>query len=100
MIEHVKTNKVLKLYVPRHNEITRELVQAGVRVITYDHLRYSPEARFTLLNPDEPGSSILAVGKGSVPKFIIEEFTDVEHARMISIARDLFRILDSVSNYA
>jgi hypothetical protein len=40
------------------------------------------------------------VGKGSVPKFIIEEFTDLEHARMISIARDLFRILDGVSNYA
>jgi hypothetical protein len=94
MIEHARCNKILKLYVPRHNKITRDLASKGVHVITYENLGYTPEARFTLLNPDEPGSSLLAIGKGTVPRFVIEEFTDNEHARMISIARDLFHILD------
>lgn len=98
MVNQARGNRVLKLYVPRHNAITRDLAANGVRVITYESLGYEPEARFTLVNPEEPGSSLLAVGKGTVPNFIIEEFTDRDHARMISITRDLFHILDRVTD--
>jgi hypothetical protein len=99
LMDRAKSNKVLKLYVPRHNDVTRQLASKGIRIVTYTDLDYTPEVRFTLLNPEEPGSSILAIGKGTVPKFVIEEFTDVDNARMISIARDLFRILDRVTRH-
>jgi hypothetical protein len=92
------TRKIIRIYVPRENQITDSLKRYGVQVISYSRLNHIPEARFTLLNPDEPGSSILAVGKGAIPNFVIEEFTDAEHARLISIARDLFAILDRVGD--
>ena len=87
-------NRLIRLYVPSRNQITNILEQYGAQIVTYSSLNYAPEARFTLLNPHEPGSSLLAVGKGAVPYFFIEEFTDAGHARVISIARDLFAILD------
>ena len=64
------------IVVPRHNDLTKELAAEGVRIKTYSSLNYEPSARFTLLNPDEPGSSLLAVGKGTFPHFYIEEFSD------------------------
>jgi len=82
LIEQVRNHQVIRFYVPQHNDLTRELMQRGVQVTTYEGLGYHPEARFTLINPDEPGSSLLAVGKGTKPRFFIEEFTDTDHARM------------------
>ena len=82
--------------IPLHAALAAAIASAVAPVCRAD---YTPEVRFTLLNPEEPGSSILAIGKGTVPKFVIEEFTDVDNARMISIARDLFRILDRVTRH-
>jgi hypothetical protein len=99
-IETHAARKIIRIYVPKENQITARLRNYGAQVVIYSRLGYIPEARFTLLNPDEPGSSILAVGKGAVPNFFIDEFTDAEHARFISIARDLFAILDKVGDEA
>jgi hypothetical protein len=86
------------LYVPHHNDLTTHLAKEGVAVKTYDSLDYEPSARFTLLNPDEPGSSLLAIGKGTFPNFYIDEYTDQSHARVIAVARDLLKILEKVGN--
>ena len=86
------------LYVPRHNDLTTELATKGVAVRTYEALGYQPSARFTLLNPDEPGSSLLAIGKGAFPNFYIDEYTDQSHPRVIAVARGLLKILEKVGN--
>jgi hypothetical protein len=91
-----KACRDIRVYVPRQNDITRDLAAAGVKITTYDSLAYEPEARFTLLNPKEPGSSLLAIGKGVFPNFYIEEFPDATHSRAISVARDLFQIIEKV----
>jgi hypothetical protein len=97
LAKQAKACKDIRIYVPRHNDITRRLADAGVRIITYESLGYEPEARFTLLNPGEPGSSLLAIGKGAIPNFYIEEFPDLTHSRAISVARDLFQIIERVN---
>jgi hypothetical protein len=97
LVDHAKAGKVVKIYVPRHNVVTKQLQKSGVHIIPYSELDYIPEARFTVVNPNEPGSSLLAVGKGAVPSFYIDEYTDSSHSRVISIARDLFNILDRVA---
>jgi len=86
------------LFVPEHNDLTMQLAEGGVKVRTYPALDYEPSARFTLLNPNEAGSSLLAVGSGIFPKFYIEEFSDQSHPRVIAVARDLLRILEKVSD--
>ncbi len=88
----------IRVFVPLHNDLTRELSNEGVRVKTYQSLEYEPESRFTLLNPGEPGSSVLAIGKGAFPNFYIEELSDDSHARVIAVVRDLLRILERVSD--
>lgn len=88
----------VRIFVPRHNDLTRSLATDGVEVKTYSSLNYEPSARFTLLNPDEPGSSLLAIGKGAFPEFYTEEFTDKTHSRVLAVARDLLNILDRVSD--
>lgn len=88
--------KVIKVYVPKQNSVTEQLQKVGVQVKTYPGLNYVPEARFTLVNPTEPGSSILAIGKGTLPNFYIDEYYDQTQARIISMARDLFNILEKI----
>ena len=90
-----KACKDIRIFVPRQNDITRDLARPGVRITTYESLAYEPEARFTLLNPKEPGF-LLAIGKGAFPNFYIEEFPDATHSRAISVARDLFQIIEKV----
>jgi hypothetical protein len=97
LAKQAKARKDIRIYVPKHNDITRNLAAVGVRIITYESLGYEPEARFTLLNPGEPGSSLLAIGKGAIPNFYIEEFADSTHSRAISVARDLFQMIETVN---
>ena len=94
--QQARGGKEIRIFVPRHNDITRALAAEGVRVTTYSALRYEPEARFTLLNPNEPGSSLLAIGKGTFPHFYIEEFADATHSRVISVVRDLLHLVDRI----
>ena len=84
----------MRIYVPRHTELTRELAAEGVRIVTYESLAYQPEARFTLLNPNEPGSSLLAIGRGTRPEFYIEEYSEAMHSRVISVTRDLLNMVE------
>lgn len=86
------------LYVPHLTPVTQDLADNGVKVKTYENLHYEPTARFTLLNPDEPGSSLLAIGKGTFPNFYIEEFSDLGHARVIAVVRDLLSIIDRLND--
>jgi len=95
--EQARAGKDVRILVPRHNETTRELRHAGVHILTYSSLSYEPEARFTLLNPKEPGSSLLAIGRGTFPDFYIEEYSDAGHSRVISVVRDLLHIVERVS---
>jgi len=88
------------LFVPRLNALTAELAANGMKVNTYEGLGYDPSARFTLLNPDEPGSSLLAIGTGIFPNFYIEEFSDATHSRVIAVVRDLLNILERVNDRA
>lgn len=84
------------IYVPRHNDLTKQLEGEGVQIRTYEDLEYQPSARFTILNPSEHGSALMAIGRGSVPNFYIEEYTDDEHARVLAVARDLLNIVERV----
>jgi hypothetical protein len=88
------------IFVPKHNDLTQEMAAEGVTIKTYPGLAYEPSARFTLLNPDEPGSSLLAIGKGTFPNFYIEEFSDQTHSRVLSVTRDLLKIMEKVSSGA
>jgi hypothetical protein len=95
-----KEGKDIRIIVPKHNELTLQLAAAGVDILAYPNLEYEPESRFTLLNPNEPGSSLLAIGKGVFPNFYIDEFTDSTHARVISVVRDLLNIAERAGNRA
>jgi len=88
----------IRTFVPKLNDLTSELAANGVIIKTYSWLGYEPSARFTLLNPDEPGSSLLAIGKGAFPDFYIEEFSDSSHSRVLAVARDLLNILERVND--
>jgi hypothetical protein len=87
----------IRIFVPKLNDLTTELAANGVMIHTYSNLNYEPSARFTLLNPDEPGSSLLAIGKGTFPHFYIEEFSDQTHSRVLAVARDLLNILERLN---
>jgi len=100
LIQQAQAGRNIRIYVPTHNDVTRQLARHGVNIITYESLRHEPEARFTLLNPDEPGSSLLAIGKGALPNFYIEEFPDLTHSRVISVARDLLNIIERARDRA
>jgi hypothetical protein len=97
LVSEAKQGRQVCLIAPHHSEITRNLSAAGVKVLTYESVQHEPEARFTLLNPDEPGSSLLAIGKGSFPRFYIEEFSDSTHSRVLSVARDLLHIIEKLN---
>jgi hypothetical protein len=88
------------IFVPQLNALTAELATSGVKIKTYSTLDYDPGARFTLLNPGEAGSSLLAIGKGTFPNFYTEEFTDQTHSRVIAVVRDLLNILEKVRDEA
>ncbi len=100
LIQQARAGRDVRIYVPHNTDLTRELSAKGVRVISYESLEYEPEARFTLLNPNEPGSSLLAIGKGTLPDFFIEEFSDATHSRVISVARDLLQIVERIGEKA
>src|SRR5439155_3802972 len=93
-----QNGKSIRITVPTHNELTEQLSESGVKILTYPNLQYEPESRFTLLNPTEPGSSLLAIGKGVFPYFYIDEFTDSSHARVISVVRDLLNVAERAGN--
>lgn len=97
LVQQARAGRDVRIYVPHNFDLTRELSAEGVRIITYESLEYEPEARFTLLNPNEPGSSLLAIGQGTLPDFFIEEFSDATHSRVISVARDLLQIVERIS---
>jgi hypothetical protein len=100
LVEQAESGKEIRIFVPRENNVTNELAAAGAQIVTYESLDYEPEARFTLLNPQEPGSSLLAIGRGVFPKFYVEEFSDQTHARVISVVRDLLQVVERVNSGA
>jgi hypothetical protein len=87
MIERAK-NAEINIYLPGENQIARELGMNGLHIHIIPSLGRYQHARFTLVDKNRPGSAILAVGCGRIPKFIISEFYEDSYPQVVALARD------------
>jgi hypothetical protein len=92
IIEHSRRAAV-NIFLPSENQIAKELRENGVNVNIVTMLSTPPKARFTLLNKDRPGSGLLAVGYGIIPRFEIVEFSESHYPQIIALARDYIQVL-------
>jgi hypothetical protein len=92
LIERVRSADI-NIYLPVENQIARELRENGLRIHIVQSLGTAPHARFTLVDKNRPGSAMLAVGAGRIPKFTISEFYEDTHPQVVAIARDYIKSL-------
>lgn len=82
----------INIYLPSMNEVAQELQENGISIHIVPSLR-APHARFTLVDMNRPGSTVLAVGAGRVPRFKISEFYEDTHPQVVALARDYIQTL-------
>jgi len=91
LVERAKS-AYINIYLPKENDIARELRENGLHIHIVSSLR-APHARFTLVDMNRPGSTVLAVGSGRIPKFTISEFFEDKHPQVVALARDYVKSL-------
>lgn len=87
LIERASSAEI-NIYLPRDNQTARELREHGLHVHIIPTLARAPHARFTLVDRGRPGSAMLAVGAGRIPKFTISEFYEDSYPQVVALARD------------
>jgi len=92
MIERSK-NADINIYLPKKNAIATELETQGVTLHISPTLENKLFARFTLVDRTNPGSSMLAVGCGTLPAFTISEFTAKSNSQVVALAQNYLEIL-------
>lgn len=100
LIDRAKKGIEITIYIPKENEIASLLKQNNILIKICPDLYNSPHARFTLVDKNRPGAAILAVGSGTLPKFLISEFNENSNAQVVAMARDYVNILDTRSSLA
>ena len=83
----------INIYLPRENEIARELMDRGLNIHIVPLLGTSPNARFTLVDKDRPSGTLLAAAFGRIPTLKIQEFPEETHPHVVAIARDYIALL-------
>ena len=83
----------INIYLPRENEIARELINNGLKVHIVPSIGTSPNARFTLVDKDRPSGTLLAAAFGRIPALKIQEFLEETHPHVVAIARDYIDLL-------
>lgn len=92
MIERAK-NAEINIYLPKKNKIATLLENNGVSLHISPSLAIKQFARFTLVDRNNPGSSMLAVGCGILPHFTISEFDPKSNAQVVTLAQNYLEIL-------
>jgi hypothetical protein len=81
----------LTLVLPTRIPLAQELEKAGCEVVSYEHLGYVPQSRFTIINKDRMDAH-LAVGRRIGDRHIVEEYSVGQHP-VFAIANDLVEVL-------
>ncbi len=84
-------NDELSICLPQHIPLTEELEQAGAQILSYEHLNYVPQSRFTIINKDRMDAYV-AVGRWINDRLVIEELALGQHP-VFSVANDLVEII-------
>ena len=92
MIERAK-NAEINIYLPKKNAIATLLENNGVTLHISPSLAKKQFARFTLVDRNNPGSSMLAVGCGILPDFTISEFDSKSNSQVVTLAQNYLEIL-------
>lgn len=92
MIERAK-NAEINIYLPKKNAIATLLENNGVTLHISPSLANKQFARFTLVDKNNPGSSMLAVGCGILPDFTISEFDPKSNPQVVTLAQNYLEIL-------
>lgn len=92
IIERARSAEI-NIYLPRMNAIAQELQKNGISIHVVPSLGRAPHARFTLVDMNRPGSTLLAVGSGRIPKFTISEFYEKNHPQVVALARNYIQTL-------
>ena len=79
--------------------IRKPLESAGVRFIVTGESQ-SPEARFTLIDPDRSGAARLAIAKGGHPNHEITVFDSSSGPQLIGMAKDIVRKSKEIASAA
>jgi len=87
IIGRVESGVDINIYIPKHNQTSVRLNKKGVKVHVCSELM-GPHARFTLIDKNRPGGATLAVGSGTIPKFMISEYKEKFSAQVVAMARD------------
>jgi hypothetical protein len=87
MIERARSTEI-NIYLPEENQISRELRINGLHIHIIPSLARNQHARFTLVDKNRPGSAMLAVSCGRIPKFTISEFHEDSYPQVVALARD------------
>lgn len=87
IISRAKSGRI-NIYIPKPNDISKELKKRKVRIHICPELGMSPHPRFTLVNKDRPGTAMLAIASGRIPKFLISEFDESIFSQVVSLARE------------
>jgi hypothetical protein len=78
----------INIYLPSMNDTAKELGKNGVHIFIVPSLGTKPFARFTLVDKNQPGSAVLAVGCGKIPDFTISEIDEQSNAQVVTLARN------------
>jgi hypothetical protein len=87
MIERAR-NAEINIYLPEENQIAKELRANGLHIHIIPSLGGGEHARFTLVDKNRPGSALLAVGSGRIPKFVISEFHENAYPQVVALATE------------
>lgn len=93
LIERSKKGQVT-IYLPKKNSVAKELENYGANIVEAPNMNVKkPFARFTLVNKAHPGSTLLAVGSGVLPNFVISEFDTTSNSQVVTLAQNYLEIL-------
>jgi hypothetical protein len=87
ILDRAKTFEI-NIYLPETNDVAQELGRNGVNICIVPSLGNKRYARFTLVDKNQPGSAMLAVGCGIIPDFTISEINEQSNAQVVTLAKD------------
>lgn len=92
LISRSRAGQEINIYIPKSNAISKELKKNGIKIHICHGLKH-PHPRFTIVDKDHLGTSMLAIASGSLPKFRISEFNESFFPQVVALAREYVNML-------
>jgi len=84
----------LLIFIPKENEVTNKLKEAGARIIDYNDSGFRPSSNFSIIRPESP-DSMIAIGRQFNEYHVIEEYHNNE--TIMFLVSDIQKLLNKIS---